>query len=95
MSPGKDISNVCIFQEYHPFNIFSRIFIKPSFFSGDFEKNPLEEMTKLCKLRRKIDTHIEPLAFPAKDFYEHTKAEFVSEILEKGKIIYKDGKILI
>jgi predicted nucleotidyltransferase len=64
-------------------------------FSPDFGVNPLAEMTELCKIRRSIDTDIEPLPFSAKEFYEYTKADFVSEIIEKGKIIYKNGKILI
>lgn len=64
-------------------------------FSPDFGNNPLVEMTQLCKLRRKIDTDIEPLPFPAQVFYEHTKVEFVSEIIAQGKIIYKGGKVLI
>lgn len=64
-------------------------------FSPDFGKNPLNEMTELCKLRRKIDTDIEPLPFSAQDFYEYTKADFVYEILQNGKIIYKGGKVLI
>jgi len=64
-------------------------------FSPDFGNNPLDEMTRLCKIRRKIDTDIEPLPFSAREFYEHTKADFVNEILEHGRIIYKDGKILI
>jgi len=64
-------------------------------FSSDFGKNPLDEMTRLCKLRRKVDTDIEPLPFSAQDFYEHTKADFVNEILEHGKVIYQKGKMLI
>lgn len=64
-------------------------------FSPEFGKNPLKEMADLCKLRRKVDTDIEPLPFSAKDFYEHTKADFVHEIIEHGKIIYNKGKVLI
>lgn len=64
-------------------------------FSDDFGKNIFEEMTNLFKLRRKIDTDIEPLPFTKKAYFEHEKADFVSEILSNGKIIYKDGQILI
>lgn len=64
-------------------------------FSSDFGRNPLEEMTWLCKLRRKVDTDIEPLPFPAKVFSEHSKADFVYEILSKGKVLYKNGEVLI
>lgn len=64
-------------------------------FSPEFGENPIEEMTALCRLRRKIDTDIEPLAFSEKDFNEHSQTDFVSEILNSGKIIYKDKVILI
>lgn len=57
-------------------------------------KNPLEEMTKLCKLRRNIDTDIEPLPFSSEVFYKHNRTDFVHEILTKGRLVYKKGKNL-
>lgn len=41
------------------------------------------------------DTDIEPLPFRKKDYFEHESADFVNEILSKGKVIYKDGQMLI
>lgn len=64
-------------------------------FSDDFGKNLFEEMKSLFKLRRKIDTDIEPLPFRKKDYFEHESADFVNEILSKGKVIYKEGQMLI
>lgn len=64
-------------------------------FSEDFGNNPFEEMKSLFKLRRKIDTDIEPLPFNRKAFFENSKTDFVNEILAKGKIIYKEGKLFI
>jgi len=64
-------------------------------FSPDFGKNPLEETTFLFKLRRKIDTDFEPLAYSDNDLYNYTPADFVYEIIENGKIIYKKGEFLI
>ncbi|MDI6793932.1 MAG: nucleotidyltransferase domain-containing protein [bacterium] len=67
--------------------------IDMAIFSEDFGWNPLKEMKMLCQLRRKVDTDIEPLPFPRKDFFEHASADFVAEILQNGKIVYQDGKI--
>lgn len=64
-------------------------------FSDDFGKNVFEEMKNLFKLRRKIDTDIEPMPFSKKTYFEHENADFVGEILSKGKVIYKDGQLLI
>lgn len=64
-------------------------------FSDDFGKNIFEEMKNLFKLRRKIDTDIEPLPFSKKTYFEHENTDFVGEILSKGKVIYKDGQLLI
>lgn len=64
-------------------------------FSDDFGKNLFEDMKKLFKLRRKIDTDIEPLPFRKRDYFEHEEADFVNMIVSKGKTIYKDGEILI
>lgn len=64
-------------------------------FSSDFGKNVFDEMKSLFKLRRKIDTDIEPLPFTEKDYFEHDRSGFLNEILSKGKIIYKDGQMMI
>jgi predicted nucleotidyltransferase len=64
-------------------------------FSDDFEKDPFQEMKGLLKLRRKINPDIEPLPFSKQVFFEHDNAEFVSEILSRGKVIYKEGRTYI
>ena len=64
-------------------------------FSEDFGHNTFEEMKKLFKLRRIVDTDIEPLPFSKKAFFDYEKTDFVSEILSKGRIIYKDGEIYL
>lgn len=64
-------------------------------FSSDFGKDVFEEMKSLFKLRRKIDTDIEPLPFSKKDYFEHNRSDFINDILSKGKVIYKDGQIMI
>lgn len=64
-------------------------------FSDDFGKDPFSEMKGLLKLRRKINPDIEPLPFSKQIFFEHDKAEFVSEILSKGILIYKEGQTYI
>jgi predicted nucleotidyltransferase len=64
-------------------------------FSDDFGENLFEEMKSLFKLRRKIDTDIEPLPFSKRDYFEHENTDFVNVILSHGKVIYKDGKMLI
>jgi len=64
-------------------------------FSEDFGDNPLEDMQKLFKLRRSIDPDIEPLPFKKDVYFQHDKTDFVNDIIIKGKIIYKDGQILI
>ncbi len=64
-------------------------------FSDDFGENLLEDMKILFKLRRKIDPDIEPLPFKKQDYFEYGNADFVKEILSNGKVIYKEGKILI
>lgn len=64
-------------------------------FSESFGNDPLAEMTMLNKMRRKVDTDIEPLPFSKDDFLMHSSRDFIQEILRNGKIIYKEGKILI
>ena len=63
-------------------------------FSDDFGENLFEDMKKLFKLRRKIDPDIEPLPFRKRDYFEYGNADFVKEIVSKGKVIYKEGKVL-
>lgn len=64
-------------------------------FSDDFGENPLEDMKKLYKLRRIVDTDIEPLPFRKEAYFEHDESDFVNEIITKGKIIYKEGEMFI
>lgn len=64
-------------------------------FSESFGNDPLSEMTLLCKMRRRVDTDIEPLPFSKEDFLTHSEKDFIHEILEKGKMIYENGKVLI
>jgi len=52
-------------------------------------------MTLLCKIRRSVDTDIEPLPFSKEDFFQHSETNFIHEVLKNGKIIYKEGKILV
>ena len=64
-------------------------------FSDDFGKNPYEEMTALFRLRRRIDTDIEPLPFSRDAYFSNDDADFVNEIIRKGKIIYMENRMLI
>ena len=61
-------------------------------FSDDFGKDILGEMKNLFKLRRLIDTDIEPLPFSKSDFFEHGPADFVRQILTTGKVIFREGR---
>ncbi len=61
-------------------------------FSPAFRKDPLEEMTLLLKLRRKVDIDIEPLPFNKEAFLHQARTDFVSEILAHGRLFYKEGK---
>jgi predicted nucleotidyltransferase len=64
-------------------------------FSDDFGKDPYEEMKALFRLRRQIDTDIEPLPFSRDAYFSNDKTEFVSNIIRKGKVIYKENRLLI
>ena len=64
-------------------------------FSEDFGKDPYEEMKALFRLRRKIDTDIEPLPFSRDAYFSEDASDFVTEIVRKGKVIYQDGRMLI
>ena len=61
-------------------------------FSNDFGKDPFEEMKALFRLRRQIDTDIEPLPFSRDAYFGSDSAEFVTEIVRKGKVIYMEGR---
>jgi hypothetical protein len=52
-------------------------------------------MKALFRLRRQIDTDIEPLPFSRNAFFSSDTTEFVSEIVRKGKVIYKENRLLI
>lgn len=60
-------------------------------FSDDFGKAPYEEMKALFRLRRQIDTDIETLPLSREAYFGNDAAEFVSEIVRKGKVIYMAG----
>ena len=64
-------------------------------FSDDFGKDPYEEMTALFRLRRQIDTDIEPLPFSREAYFSNDAAEFVNEIVRKGKVIYQEDRPLL
>jgi predicted nucleotidyltransferase len=64
-------------------------------FSDSFGDNPIEEMTRLFKLRRAVDTDIEPLPFSKRSFLNHGEADFVKHILSTGKILYREGQLYI
>jgi len=61
--------------------------------SDDFGNNRLEEMQLLSRLTLETDVDIEPLAFSYKEYLNHSTADFIHEIISKGKIIYKDGEM--
>ena len=50
-------------------------------FLPDFERNHLMKLTRLCKIRRKVEINIEFLPFSAWEIYEHTMADFANQIL--------------
>jgi uncharacterized protein len=95
ISRSFNISAVVLFGSYATDTPKDYSDIDIAVFSPDFGHNPLEEMAHLCRLRRSIDTDIEPLPFSTDDFYHHTKADFIYEILKNGRVIYKDGIILV
>ena len=64
-------------------------------FSDDFGNDPYEEMKALFRLRRKIDTDIEPLPFSRDAFFSNDTSDFVNKIVRTGKVIYKEGHTLI
>jgi predicted nucleotidyltransferase len=90
-----NIFAVILFGSYARGNAHELSDIDLAIFSDDFGKKPHEEMKKLFKLRRKVDTDIEPLPFSKKDYFEHDKAHFLTEVIATGKLIFKEGKIFI
>lgn len=59
-------------------------------FSGDFGKDRLREMRLLSRLTLEVDVDIEPIAFSYDEYLDHSDADFVAEILNKGKIVYRE-----
>ncbi len=49
----------------------------------------LEEESLLYKCRRNIDLKIEPHLFYFKDYLEHEPADFISEVLRTGQVVYR------
>lgn len=90
-----NIYSIVLFGSYARGNPDNYSDIDLAVFSESFGKEPIDEMTMLCKLRREVDTDIEPLPFSKDDFLKHSSKDFIHEILMNGKIIYKDGNILI
>ena len=64
-------------------------------FIDKFSEDPFEDMKLMFKLRRKIDTSIEPLPFKKEDYFSHNDADFISDILARGRLLYKDGQLFI
>ena len=64
-------------------------------FSEEFGTKPYEEAKLLFKLRRKIDTDIEPLPFSSQRLNTKDKTDFCYGIINRGKLLYKKGKFLI
>jgi len=90
-----DISAVALFGSYangKP-NEYSDIDI--AVYSDNFGVNPIEETTQLLKMRRKINTDIEPIPFNSSKLRIKDKTDFSYEILNKGKLIFNNGKFLI
>jgi predicted nucleotidyltransferase len=58
--------------------------------SPDFSKNnPIKNLQFLFRLAKKIDVDIEPLAFLPKEIKNPNPRSFESEIVKKGKVVYK------
>lgn len=95
LTDSYNVYAVILFGSYAQGRVRDYSDIDVAVFSDDFGKNPFSEMKGLLKLRRKINPDIEPLPFSKQAFFEHEKAEFVSEILSKGKLIYKEGQTYI
>lgn len=64
-------------------------------FSDDFGSDLLADMKRLFKLRRNVDTDIEPLAFRKDDFLNPTRSDFLNEVVTRGKVIYREGKFYV
>ena len=90
-----DIYAVVLFGSYAEGRANDDSDIDVAVFSDDFGKNPYEEMKALFRLRRQIDTDIEPLPFSRNAFFSSDTTEFVNEIVRKGKVIYKENRLLI
>jgi uncharacterized protein len=64
-------------------------------FSDDFGSDLLADMKRLFKLRRKVDTDIEPLAFKKEDFLDPSRSDFLIDVVTRGKVIYREGKFYV
>jgi len=90
-----NIYSIVLFGSYAQGNPCEYSDIDLAVFSESFGKDPIGEMTMLCKMRRQVDTDIEPLPFSKENFLKHSEKDFIHEILMNGKIIYKDGNVMI
>ena len=64
-------------------------------FSGGGLDGLLADMKRLFKLRRKVDTDIEPLPFRKEDFLDPSRSDFLNEVVTRGKVIYREGKFFV
>lgn len=95
LTDAYDIFAVILFGSYAEGKAGEYSDIDVAVFSDDFGDDAFEDMKKLFRLRRKIDPDIEPLPFKKHDYFEHNNADFVHEIISRGKIIYKEGSLFI
>jgi predicted nucleotidyltransferase len=95
LTQSYDVFAVVLFGSYAEGRAGDYSDIDVAVFSDDFGKDIFGEMKSLFKLRRKIDTNIEPLPFSKRDYFEHESAGFLHEILLKGRVLYKEGQLLI
>ncbi|MBF0564919.1 MAG: nucleotidyltransferase domain-containing protein [Nitrospirae bacterium] len=95
VSRSYNVYAVVLFGSYAQGNAGEYSDIDVAVFSDDFGEDIFEDMKKLFQLRRRIDPDIEPLPFKKKDFFTHNKTDFIRDIVATGKLIYKEGKILI
>lgn len=60
--------------------------------SSDFSKtNPIKNLQFLFKIAKEVDIDIEPLAFLPEEINHPDPRSFESEILKKGKIVFKNA----
>ncbi|MBN1472585.1 MAG: nucleotidyltransferase domain-containing protein [Syntrophaceae bacterium] len=95
MNETYDIYAVVVYGSYAEGRANDDSDIDVAVFSDDFGKDPYEEMKALFRLRRQIDTDIEPLPFSRDAYFSSDTTEFVTEIVRKGEVIYKENRLLI